>query len=329
MAILVTGATGFIGSHLAEALVRGGGGEEEVRCLARQTSRRGWLEAAPVRWCVGSVEEEASLRAALVGCREVYHLAGITLARDAATFLRVNGDGTRALLAACRAACPGVERVVVMTSLAAAGPSPDGHPLDEGEPARPVSGYGASKGAAEAWVRDFARELPITVIRPPVVYGPREHELLTVFQMAQHGLTVLGDRGKTTSIVHVTDLVAGCIAAARAPAAAGRTYFLSNEMPLAHERLMELLAAAVGRRTLAVRLPDRVLRWAAGWLEDAGALVGKLPALTRDKAVEVSQHHWVCSPARAARDFGWRARIDIAAGMAETGRWYREQGWIR
>lgn len=325
MIVLVTGATGFIGGHVAEALARRG---EEVRCLARSEARPPWLAGVPLAWRRGSVEEPESLAAALAGVRQVYHLAGVTHPRHPDDFQRVNAEGTRALLAACRAACPRLERFVLVSSLSAVGPSPDGRPLDEDAPFRPVSAYGRSKAAAEAYARAAASELPITVIRPPAVYGPRERQILSVFRMIDRGLAVLGDRGKTLNLVNVLDLVDGCLAAAAAPAAAGRTYFIAHPETVALDDFMAEVARALGRRPLFVRLPDRVLLLAGGILEDVAALAGQVAPLNRDKAIEAAQRHWRCSPERARHDFGFAARRPLAEGVRATVEWYRRAGWL-
>lgn len=208
-AALVTGASGFVGSHLVDALVEEGW---RVRCLVRTTSRLRWLPRARVELAHGALNDPPALRAALEEARVIFHLAGLTSATSPARYAAVNVEGTRALVAAMRERAPGA-LLVHCSSLAAAGPSLDGRPLSESDPPRPIGPYGESKLAAERLVASSG--LDHVIVRPPAVYGPRDADILAVFRLAARGLALrLGPRGQRLSLVHVRDLAHGLIDAA-------------------------------------------------------------------------------------------------------------------
>ena len=180
MNVLVTGATGFIGSHLAERLLADG---HRVRCLVRRTANRRWLGDPRLELADGSITEPSSLPAAVAGIDIIFHVAGLTAARSREEFFRGNHDGTKNMLeAAARAGKP--LRFVHVSSQAAAGPSPTATPIDESFPCRPITAYGESKRAAEEEVLKYADQFPITIVRPPAVYGPRDNGVYTFFRQS-------------------------------------------------------------------------------------------------------------------------------------------------
>ena len=204
--------------------------------------------------------------------------------------------------------------------LAAAGPGDD---VDESTPCRPLSLYGRSKkeGEDEVWKR--RDRIPVTVIRPPVVYGPRDFGLFDLYLTVSKGLRPEIGGPKRISIVHVRDLVDGIVSAAESPAGANEVFYLSNEAKVEISEVMGLVAAALGNKTLRVGIPDRVVRFLGALVEDAALMVGKRSMFGRDKALEMTQKAWCCSPAKAGRLLGWTARVPLERGMAEAVAWYR------
>jgi nucleoside-diphosphate-sugar epimerase len=324
MRCLVTGATGFVGSHLVEALVARG---DEVTALLRPRSSRRWLERLPIRFALGSLDDPAALAAAVRDQDVVFHVAGVITALTKEEYFRTNVEGTCRLVEACRRAGVGLKRFLHVSSLAAAGPSRDDQAMDEAAPCRPVSPYGASKLAGERAV--MSAGFPATAVRPPVVYGPRDQGLLPFFRTAALGLrAALGER-KYVSTIYIDDLVAGILQAADAPAAAGRVYYLSRREILTYDDIGLAMARAVGaRRTVRVRVPMAVFAAAASIVHAWAAHTGGHPMLTRFKVQEIRQIRWTCSPARAERELGFIPRVPIDEGAARTARWYRAQGWL-
>ncbi len=324
---LVTGGTGFVGSHLVEALLARGVGE--VRCLVRSDPK--WLAGMPVTHVHGDLFSGDALRDALQGAEAVYHVAGMTRARDQATLDRANVGGTRSLLAAVRDAAPDVRELVVTSSLEAMGPNrvmPGGAPVPatEADAPRPLSMYGRSKATMERMVADEFSDLRPVVVRPPAVYGPREADIFEMIRAASRGVfAVVGDgRARRLSLVHVRDLVAGMVLAAQTP---GETYFIGSERGYAWSEVRQAMADALGRRVWSLPVPTAAMGLAGAVSEGIGRVRGSLPPLTRDKA-EAARHAWVCSVEKAETRLGYRQTVGLAEGMAETVAWARGAGWL-
>ncbi|MBI3099673.1 MAG: NAD(P)-dependent oxidoreductase [Planctomycetes bacterium] len=325
MRVLVTGGTGFIGSHLVEALLARG---DSVRCLVRRPDRPGWLAGLNVEVVAGAVDRPASLPSAVDGVDAVLHLAGVVTARDRSTYFGVNADGTRRLLEACAAARRPLRRFVTAGSQAGGGPSLDGRPVEEAEEPRPVTWYGESKLAAERATLEFSRTFPVAVVRPCAIYGPREREILSFFRMISKGVAVLIGTGKRANFLHVDDCVRGILAALDHPAACGRVYNLSDDEGPAWETLVGAMSRAVGKQPKVIRITDAAAR---GIGSAVGGLLGALGVstpLTPQKLTEITQRWWLCSNARARRELGWAPRVPLEEGLSSTARWYLSRGWL-
>lgn len=261
------------------------------------------------------------------GCRTVYHIAALTRSRDWDTFEKVNIDGTVSVLDAA-AAQPDPPRVIVLSSLAAVGRA-DGIANEE-TPLAPVSMYGRSKAIMEERVADYHDRLPITVIRPPAVYGPRDTDIYTVFQTAQRGLfaVVGGEAGPAVTLVHVSDLVRGILAAARADVTVGRTYFIGADPPHSWKDFRDAAARALGRRVMTLSIPRGLVIPVGTTVELAGRLVGTYPPLNREKAMEIRYACTRCTSERARQEFGYEASIPLEEGFEDAVKWYRSRGWL-
>ncbi|HVP39865.1 MAG TPA: NAD(P)-dependent oxidoreductase, partial [Candidatus Saccharimonadales bacterium] len=222
---LVTGGTGFVGGALAAELRRAGC---ELDALVRSPAKRAPLEALGARIVPGDLGDVAALAEAVRQADVVYHAAAVVRSRDPAEFERSNVDGTRRLLEACARRPRGAPKVVLVSSQSAAGPSPDGHPLTEDEPPRPVTAYGRSKLAQERLAEEYRGRVPVVVVRPPVVYGPGDRAVLTLFRLAMAGFSprLLGGT-RRNSMVHVEDLVQA-LRLAGERGAPGQAYFVTD-----------------------------------------------------------------------------------------------------
>ena len=326
MQVLVTGANGFVGSFLVEELLRRG---HAVRCLVRRTSNLRWIEHLPVEFVYGEVTQPETLPAAVEGVEQVYHVAGVTKARRREDYFRVNAGGTENLLRACVEHNPGLRRFVLVSSQAAAGPSDGPKPRLETDPPRPLTSYGASKLEAEHVAMRYSDNLPVSIVRPPAVYGPRDRDILILFRYVAHGVNPQLGRGeRLISVVHVRDLVAGMLAVGFSESAVGQTYFVAHPEPVKWERFGETMARVMGRKVLKLTLPVWIL-WPAAVVSELSARLARRPAtLNLEKIREIRERYWVCSTEKLQREVGFTAAVDLETGVRETTEWYWEQGWL-
>lgn len=325
MRVLVTGASGFLGSHVAAQLARDG---HSVRALLRPTSDRAYLRGLEIEEAIGDVRQPESLPAALEGVDAVVHTAGLVKARSEREFDSVNVAGTANLLTALNGERS--PRFVHVSSMAAHGPSEDGHPRHSRAAAAPVSAYGRSKLRGETIVRAWAGEgRPAVIIRPPAIYGPRDRELLPFFRLTRSRFVpLLGDGRNAISIVYVEDAARAAALAATEDTPPGATYSLDDGAVYTWRDMLAAVERALGRKALRLPAPVWAYTAAAALSELYGALRRRAVIFTRDKVREMQQRYWVCSHDEIARDLGWQPRVTLDEGVALTAAWYREHGWL-
>jgi len=333
MRTLITGATGFIGSILVDSLLarrnQNDEVEEKIYCLVRRTSSLAWLENLPIEFVHGDLFADAALIPALAEVSHVIHLAGVTKARTENEYFHANGEAARHLLRLCAQHAKKLQRFVYISSQAAAGPSSDAHLVTEEETPRPISIYGRSKLAGELACQEFCRKLPVTIIRPPAVYGPREKDIYQYFKQVKMGVRLrLGWQKRQVSMIHAQDLVNGILLASEHPRAVGETYFITNPQPYDWHELGQTLAEVMQRKTLSITVPEFIAPVLAAFSELGARITGKPALLNFDKIKELRQYYWVCSGEKAKQQLGFIPAISIQDGLKMTLHWYRENGWL-
>jgi len=333
MKFLLTGGSGFIGTNLARIAIGKG---HAVRALVRRTSARAGLERLGAEVTVADLLTGEGVAEALRGIDCVLHLAGATKAKTIEELYRCNTETTRGLISAV-AATPKPARFVYCSSLAAAGPTTAGKPRSEALEPTPVSEYGRSKLAAEVVLRQYANRVPCVIVRPPIVYGPADHEFLpALLPMARMGIVFKTGFGpKYYSLVHVEDLGEGILAAAER----GKTlssedpsqgvYFLCDGEEYSYQRFCDALAAALGKGPPRIIPVPEVASYAAvlGARVQA-ALRGSVAMITLDKLRELRCEAWTCNSNRARKEIEYRPSVPLDSGLRQTIDWYRQEGWI-
>lgn len=327
---LVTGATGFIGTALVERLLGRG---DEVRALVRDPGRAGELREMGAELVRGDVSRPETLLAAVPDVEAVVHLAGLVKAVTREELFAVNAEGTRALAQA--AARTEGTKFVLVSSLAAAGPSTPARRRVETDRPAPVSTYGQSKLAAEDALRAFAPSLNASIIRPPIVYGPRDKEFLpSLFSLARTGVIAKSGLGqKHYSLIHVDDLVGMILDVAARGAriveeGPSGVYFCSDGVDRTWEDLGRGAMAALGRRGTVIPVPEVITWIAAGASSAAARLTGRAGILSLDKMMEIREPAWTCSSEKARRELGWASRVSFVDGMRDSVKWFRERGLV-
>jgi nucleoside-diphosphate-sugar epimerase len=324
----VTGASGFVGSHLVEALVAAG---LPTRAIMRETSDPRWIPASAERM-VAPLHDEEALGRAVHGASVVFHLAAVTSAAQAQDYERANVRGTERILEAVRRCAPEA-RVVLCSSLAAVGPAREDHALEESDTPLPVSDYGRSKLAAERVADAFAAEhgLDIVIVRPGAVYGPRDRDILAAFRLASRGLALrVSSADQRLAMVHVHDLARALMLAARCQRSKGepRRYHVCDGTIPTWTSVNAAIAAAVGRRVHAIGIP-RFAAVSVALLDTFVASVRhRKPLLTRGRIAELAAADWSCDITRARGELGFSPQAGLEDGMRETAKWYRAQGWL-
>jgi nucleoside-diphosphate-sugar epimerase len=323
---LITGGTGFIGSHLTEALIRKG---VQVRCLLRKTSDLKWLKGLPIEFVLGDCNDKTSLEKAVRGVDWVFHLAGVTKAIKEEIYFEVNGSGTENLIHACLENNPRPQKFIYVSSQAAAGPSKNGSSKKELDSCEPVSLYGRSKRMGEESVLSHALELPVLILRPSAVYGPRDRDIFALFKCVSRRIKpCLTGRHQRLSLCYVQDIVQGILLVAETQAKSGEIFFLSDGNDYRMKEVGDIIAHAMGITALRVGVPRRMVVGIACFSEYLSKLFGRPFLLNKDKAEEIVQAEWVCDITKAKTLLGFEPMVPLLEGARLTYEWYKREKWL-
>jgi nucleoside-diphosphate-sugar epimerase len=327
MKVLLTGATGFVGSHILDSLRAR---QWDVRVLVRKSSNRRFIEPhlMHVELCEGSIGDPASLTKAMEGVTHVIHCAGATRAKCNAEFYQINQQGTRNAVEAVNINQNTISRIVHVSSLAASHPAPATAPAREEDASAPVSEYGKSKLGAEKEVLERCK-VPFTILRPPAVYGPRDNGFLSMFQtVRKHFVPRFSGGVKELSMIFAKDLAEATVTCLNHSAAAGRTYFVASPEVVTVRGFCEEIAGQLGVWTIPLWLPVPALWPVCAMSEVVCRVMNKPSLLNRQKYSELRAPGWVCDAGRLRMEVGFTASTRLSEGIRQTIVWYREKGWV-
>jgi len=326
MKCLITGGSGFIGGHLAEELARRG---DDVYCLVRKTSNTQWLRKLNVKLVEGDCRDKGSLRNAVRGMQVIFHLAAVIDALNWEIYYEANTKGTQNLIECCLEEAPGIKRFVFVSSISACGPSDPGRRMTEDDPCRPNSGYGRSKCLAEEIVLGYKDRLPVSIIRPPNVLGPRQKELFESMKLIRKRIQpIIGSGEPQTSLAGVDDVVKALILAAEKDESRGRVYFVTDGRDYAWGEITNTIAELLGVKKILIKVPygpQYLIAWAS---EMAGRMRGKTPLVSRQHVVAARKCYWLYDGSKIERELGFRASMDMRGALKKTVDWYRGQGLL-
>jgi nucleoside-diphosphate-sugar epimerase len=327
MKVLVTGANGFIGSHILDSLhARGRATVALLRPASNQRFIQSHLPRLEVR--VGSLGDTQSLDAALRDVTHVIHCAGCTKALSKSEFYEVNQAGTRNVVEAVNRQQGRIQRLVHLSSLAAGGPASPNQPAREDDLPHPVSEYGRSKLAGEREVRG-ACKTEYVILRPPAAYGPRDEAFLPLFKAVKaHLLPRFGGGRQTLSLVFAEDLAEAVATCLTHPAVAGKTFYVASGEVTTARAVADEIAGQMKTWTLPFSLPTAAL-WPLCCLQETLSRLTRRPnVLSRQKYAELRAPGWVCDPTKLRQESGFAGGTTLQNGMAKTLDWYRREGWL-
>ena len=319
---LITGSTGFIGSHLVETLLAQ---NWDITCLVRPQSKTKILSGLPVTFIHGDIDDLPSLEEAVRGQDYIFHVAARIRSTSLENYDRANHLFTKNLGLAALHANTDLKRFVYISSIAASGPSPAGCCIDETHACNPTSRYGQSKLRGEEALCSIWDKLPVTIIRPPNVYGPRQKETELLLKLiGKRIVPLLKDESGLTSLIYIHDLVNGIIQATLSPAAQGQIYYLTDGKDHSWKEIILSLKDQVLGTSLFLPLHEKVI-YLAAWLIDILKTTGLISLLFGRRILRVMlQTPYVFSSAKAQKDFGFHARYTLMQGLEETVKYYKQ-----
>lgn len=321
---IVTGASGFVGSHLVEKLLEL---NYHVRVLARKESQLQWLKEKSLEIVRCEYNDIDCLANAIKDVDYIFHVAGVIKAKKKDLYYKGNVETTKNLLRASQNAKK-LKRFVLISSQAAAGPSSIQNPRTEEMDCYPVTTYGKSKLQAEKEVKKYEGKIPFTIVRPSAVYGPRDPETLIFFKSIKMGLQpMIGFQEKYVSLVHVSDLIEGIILAAQSDKSIGQTYFISSERGYSWREIGDITAKILGKRVIRIKIPHLIVYLVAGLSQAINYFQNDATILNFEKANEIVEQ-WVCSVEKAKRELGYSQKIELENGIRQTLEWYIKNNWL-
>lgn len=324
---VVTGANGFVGSHLVDLLIEKG---FIVKCITRKSSNMKWLQGKNVEIFDCGLFDKDGLKKAFKGADYIFHVAGVVKSKKPEGYYKGNVEATKNVLESAVEVKETIKKIVIVGSQTAAGPSLDGKPVIESLPVKPITTYGRSKAEQEKLAATFMDKLPISICRAPAIYGERDTEIFIFFNTFASGLmTTIGFDKKVISLIHVKDLVYGLYLAAIKNISAGQTYFISSEKIYTWEEIGEVTSKVMNKKAFRVKVPHSVVYSIAAVAQFFAMFSSKAATLNIEKARDLTRKAWICSTEKAVKQLNYRQKISIEDGIKRTVDWYKKEGWLK
>lgn len=323
---LVTGANGFIGSHLVDKLLAS---SCRVHGLVRESSDLKWLNTSKVHLHQVDLVQPDFVVPALEEFDYIFHCAGLTKAKSRSDYFQVNATACSNLYEQCQKRGVRIKGIVHLSSLAATGPSPRGSLVDETNPCRPVTFYGQSKLAGEQIALRYSHLFPVTVIRPPVVYGPREENFFTFIKLIHKGWELqIGDAAKELSLIYVSDLILAMLKASHSSEQKGSSYFVTDSHVYSWKQIAKECVNIMNVSVKTLKVPEAFLIPVALFFEALAQFTSKPALFDRQRMIDIRQSSWSASPKSFFKVFEFKPHYDLKQGLAETINWYLQKGWL-
>jgi nucleoside-diphosphate-sugar epimerase len=337
--VLVTGASGFVGSTLIEQINTQFGSAVEVVALLRGSATPANIKGLSYSVLKGSLGDVDAIAQGLSGIDVVFHLAGVVSAMSRKDFFETNDQGTENLVSAilkAKAISGNSPRLILVSSLAAGGPMLEKKERTETDLDHPVSAYGESKLAGEKRAQSFKEQISLIVVRPPLVYGPKDVAVFVLIKAVSKNLMLIPSAGsvdgrKYYSAIHVSDLCEALLSAAVLSAdkfQSGETFYASGDGIYSYQEILTSMAKAMGKKPFKVSIPMGILKSAAFLCEALQSLTGKGFPLTQDKLNEILPDYWICSNQKAKNILDFKPKYDLESGMKNAIQWYQKNNWL-
>ena len=324
MKIFITGGTGFIGSQLIENFLNQK--NTEIYTLVRNRKNLKWLEGLELHILEGDLFSIPPLPSDI---EYVFHIAGITKANSSAHYYTVNQYGTASLLQALRSQKIELKRMVHLSSQAVCGPSKTGQWIKENDPPAPITDYGTSKLNAEYEALKFKQYFPLTILRAPTIFGPRDPVLLSYFKFIKRGiLPSLGKKPRLVSLCYVKDLIKSFDLSIQNPTKSGDIFHVAYPSPHKWDDLGQAAGKALDLKLKTIKLPIWTLYPIYGIAEFFGKISGNPSILSREKYFEMKQPAWIIDTETAREKLGFSPIKPFQEAVQETIDWYMSAGWL-
>lgn len=336
MKILVTGATGFIGSHLTERLAKEG---HKIKVLIRnsdleKSSRKETLELLKklnVEPYFGDLMDKYSLEGAVKDIDAVFHLAAIArpMAIPKGLYFKINEEGTKNLLEACKKENGKIKKIIIMSSISAIGPTRDGNPVNEQTKPLPVDVYGWSKLAQEKIAFEYIKKykMPIVLLRPPMVFGPRDFEILKLFKQISKGFFPIRSKNKGMEFLYVENLAKACLCALKY-GKKGEVYHISNGEHYSINEIIHAIEKANNKKISSIHFPNWIFVFAGGLVEICSKMIGMHPPFKHDTVTWMTKKFWYSDISKAKKGLKYVPKFSLEEGIKKTLDYYKEKNLI-